>query len=91
MHWLPLQRAIGINPEYADAFYGLGTIRYIQSEYESALVAYKKVLEINPRHAKAHNGLDKIYALATSYCQQAESCYQQGGLCVGTRCIRTSN
>ena len=46
MHWLPLQRAIGINPEYADAFYGLGTIRYIQSEYESVLVAYKKVLEI---------------------------------------------
>ena len=71
------ERAIEINPKYADAFYGLGAIRYIQSEYESALVAYKKVIEINPRHTKAHNGLGKIYALAKSYCQQAEGHYQQ--------------
>jgi len=42
------KKAIAINPDYADAYWGLGCVYYGLKQYPDALAAYKKYLAIEP-------------------------------------------
>jgi Flp pilus assembly protein TadD len=55
------QKALEINPNYADAHYDLGTVLLQKREVNEAIVQYQKVLEINPEYAEAHNNLGTAF------------------------------
>jgi len=46
-------KAIEINPQYADAWYNKGLSLYIQGKYDDAIKAYEKAIEIDPQYASA--------------------------------------
>jgi len=56
-------KAIEINPQYADAYNNRGVTFSLKGDYDRAIADYNKALEINPQYADAyHNrGLTKAY------------------------------
>jgi tetratricopeptide (TPR) repeat protein len=51
------QKAMQINPDYADAHYNLGVARFRTGRVDDAIAQYQKALQINPDFAQAHNNL----------------------------------
>ena len=49
-------KAIEINPRYADAYLNRGLARYDKGDVDGAIVDYIKAIEINPRSARAYVG-----------------------------------
>lgn len=49
------KKAIAINPEYAEAYHGLGYAYADKGELETAITFYKKAIAINPKFAIAYN------------------------------------
>ena len=49
-----LQKAFSINPNYADAYFNMGTALQKQSKLDQAIEAYNKALSINPNYAEAY-------------------------------------
>lgn len=52
-----------------DGYYNLGVCYYNENAIDSAILAYKKTLELNPRYALAANNLGVIYFNKTDYGQ----------------------
>ena len=50
-------KAIAINPDYAEAYYGMGITFIEQGKLEEAIEAYKKVLSLKPDYADAYNNI----------------------------------
>ncbi len=51
------QKALEINPDYADAHYNLGNILCQKGRVDEAIAHYQKALQINPDDAEVHNNL----------------------------------
>ena len=51
------QKALEINPNYAEAHNNLGIAFLQKGQVDEAIDQYQKALEINPNYADAHNNL----------------------------------
>ncbi len=54
-------KAIAINPEYADAYYSRGNAYYDKESLEQAIADYSKAIEINPVYLKAYYNRGVFY------------------------------
>ena len=61
------QRAIKLNPEYAEAINNLGTIEYSRKSYRRAINDYKKALRIAPQSASIYSNLGTAYFARKDY------------------------
>src|SRR5262249_24526806 len=52
-----LQKALEINPSYAEAYRNLGAVFRQQARFDEAIRSLQKALEINPDFADAHKNL----------------------------------
>jgi superkiller protein 3 len=58
---MELEKAIELNPAYADAYNALGVIYHQQKLYQKAIEHYFLAIEAEPGHAKAHTNLAIVY------------------------------
>ena len=58
-----VNRAIVLNPEYAQAFFNLGNLAGMQGETEVAVAAYEKSIALNPDHAPSYSNLGRLMAV----------------------------
>lgn len=70
------ERAIKINPEYAEAVNNLGTIYYAQKSYRKAVTYYRRALKITPNSASVLSNLGTAYFARKKY-KEALEAYQQ--------------
>jgi tetratricopeptide (TPR) repeat protein len=56
-----LEKAIELQPAYADAYNALGVVYHLQKEYQEAIEQYLLAVEADPRHVKAHTNLAMVY------------------------------
>ena len=69
-------RAVQMDPKDADAWYGLGRIRYTEQRFADALSCFQRVLTIVPNSVKAENNLGLAYE-ALNQPDKAAAAYQQ--------------
>jgi tetratricopeptide (TPR) repeat protein len=55
------QKAVGINPEYADAYSCMGFLYLMKGNNDKAIEMYGKVIRINPNDADAYVGMGAAY------------------------------
>ena len=58
-------QAIKLDPDYAQAYHGLGVTYHIKEEnahynYDKAIEAYKKAIKLDPNYVKAHYNLEML-------------------------------
>jgi tetratricopeptide (TPR) repeat protein len=70
------QRAIKLNPRYAEALNNLGTIYYAQKSYKRAIDQYRKALRVSPNSASVLSNLGTAYFARKQY-DEALMYYQQ--------------
>jgi Tfp pilus assembly protein PilF len=58
-HWMTL--AVKMDPKNAEAWYGLGRIRYTQQRFQDAADCFERALVLDPRSVKAENNLGLSY------------------------------
>ena len=58
-----LKQAIRIDPDYAKAYYNLGTAYNKSGKYEESIEAYKQAIRINPDDKDAHYNLGLGYLI----------------------------
>jgi Tfp pilus assembly protein PilF len=58
-HWMTL--AVRMDPKNAEAWYGLGRIRYTQQRFKDAADCFERALVLDPRSIKAENNLGLSY------------------------------
>ena len=51
------EKAIQINPNYAQAHNNLGIVFNELREYQKAISSYQKAIQLNPKHTSAHSNL----------------------------------
>lgn len=56
-----LQKAVTIDPQFAEAYLELGILDSARSNFTQAMSAYKKATEANPQLAEAHYRLGRAY------------------------------
>src|SRR5437588_1111452 len=61
------QRAIKLNPSYAEAINNLGTIEYARKSYRRAIGDYKKALRFAPNSASIFSNLGTAYFARRDY------------------------
>jgi tetratricopeptide (TPR) repeat protein len=61
------QRAIKLNPKYAEAINNLGTIYYAQKNYGKATKYYKRALKLEPGSASIYSNLGTAYFARRKY------------------------
>jgi len=54
-------KAVKMKPDYAEAFYNLGSSQKKIGALKAAIVSYKKAIEIKPNYLDAYNNLGNIY------------------------------
>jgi|GEM_PF-6149722 len=57
------QKAVQLNPNYADAHYGLGLALFDQGRWEDAIRSFQNVVKINPKDKEAREKLYEAYVL----------------------------
>jgi tetratricopeptide (TPR) repeat protein len=57
------EKALAVNPSYAEAFVNIGAVRARQNRLDEAVTSYKKALEIDPDLVEASFGVANIYAM----------------------------
>lgn len=70
------EKAIKVNPQYAEAVNNLGTVFYAQKSYRRAVEQYKKALRLEPRSASFLSNLGTVYFARKNY-DEALATYQQ--------------
>ncbi len=55
------ERALKLNPKFAEAQNNIGTVQYSQKSYRSAVNTYKKALRLSPNSASFHKNLGTAY------------------------------
>lgn len=58
-HWMTL--AVQMDPKDAEAWYGLGRIRFTQQRFQEAVDCFERALVLDPRSVKAENNLGLSY------------------------------
>lgn len=66
------EKAIQIDPTYAPAYHGIGTVHFFNSDYEKAFSYYQKALEYNPDYGPSHKFLGLIYVDRKKYDEAIE-------------------
>jgi len=61
------ERAIRLNPKYAEALNNLGTVYYAAKSYRRAVGQYKKALKQNPESASIYSNLGTAYFARKDY------------------------
>jgi len=51
------QKAVELNPKFAQAHYNLGYVRLQKSQFSEAITDFQEALKLSPNYAKAHNNL----------------------------------
>ncbi len=69
-------RAVEMDPKNADAWYGLGRIRYTEQRFSDALSCFQRVLTLVPKSVKAENNLGLTYE-ALNHLDSAIAAYRQ--------------
>jgi tetratricopeptide (TPR) repeat protein len=67
------QRAIKLNPKYAEAINNLGTIHYAKKSYRRAIGQYKKALKLSPDSASIYSNLGYAQFARKQYAPALES------------------
>ena len=70
------QKALQINPDYAEACYNLGNALLQKGRVDEAIAQYQKALQITPNNTKAHNNLGNAL-LQKGSVDEAIAHYQQ--------------
>jgi tetratricopeptide (TPR) repeat protein len=70
------ERAIKIDPKYAEAVNNLGTVYYSKKNYRRAIVLYRKALKLSPESASIYSNLGTGFFARKNY-KQATECYQK--------------
>ena len=70
------ERAIKLNPNYAEAINNLGTIQYARKSYRRAIAEYNKALRITPESASILSNLGTAYFARKNY-ELAFATYQK--------------
>jgi len=70
------ERAVKLNPEYAEAINNLGTIFYSQKSYRRAINQYRRSLRIQPENASVLSNLGTAFFARKNY-QEAFTMYQK--------------
>ena len=60
-------KAIEINPRYAEAYNNRGIAYLRKGQYDKAISDFTKVIEINPKDAMAHENRGLVYAILGQY------------------------
>ncbi|CAN5812748.1 hypothetical protein BH18ACI4_BH18ACI4_24090 [soil metagenome] len=58
------QKAVELNPTYADAHYGLGLALFDQGRWQEAIQSFEQALKLNSKDKEAAAKLEKAYVLA---------------------------
>jgi len=61
------ERAVKLNPKYAEAINNIGTVHYAQKSYRRAIGQYKKALKITPNSASIYSNLGTAYFARKNY------------------------
>ncbi len=61
------ERAIKVNPKYAEAINNLGTVFYAEKSYRRAINEYKKALRYSPESASIYSNLGTAYFARKNY------------------------
>lgn len=69
-------RAINLNPEYADAYFNQAKTFRAQQRYQDAIDSYSKCITINPEYAEAYSNRGTIYLDDLSEIDKALADYQ---------------
>ena len=56
-----LRQAVGLDPDFAQAHFNLGGLRYVRGDYPGAITAYKRVIELKENHVDAWRMLTWSY------------------------------
>jgi tetratricopeptide (TPR) repeat protein len=67
------ERAVKLNPRYAEAINNLGTVYYALRSYRRAITYYKKALEFAPNSASIYSNLGTAYFARRRYDLASES------------------
>jgi tetratricopeptide (TPR) repeat protein len=67
------EKAVKLNPTYAEAINNLGTVAYAQKSYRRATNHYKKAIAIAPASASMHSNLGTAYFARKKYEEASES------------------
>ncbi|MEG4577250.1 tetratricopeptide repeat protein [Microcoleus sp. N3A4] len=70
------QRAIQLQPSYADAYHNLGEVLSLQGKWEEAIAAYRQAIDLNPNFDAPHYGLGKAWA-SLDRREEAIACYRR--------------
>ena len=62
-----VQKALKLDPDYAEAHYYLGFIHYQQSEYKPAEKEFRRAIHLNSYYTDAHNHLGLVYREMKEY------------------------
>jgi len=62
-----VQKALKLDPDYAEAHYYMGFIHYQQSEYKPAEKEFRKAIHLNSYYTDAHNHLGLVYRETKQY------------------------
>ncbi|MGB9605596.1 MAG: tetratricopeptide repeat protein [Bryobacteraceae bacterium] len=68
------ERAVKLNPRYAEAINNIGTVHYAQKNYRRAISQYKKALKISPESASIYSNLGTAYFARRNY-KEASKAY----------------
>ncbi len=66
------QKAVKIDPKYAEAINNIGTVHYAQKSYRRAVGQYKKALRLTPNSASIHSNLGTAYFARKKYKDAAQ-------------------
>lgn len=70
------ERAVKLDPSYAEAINNLGTVHYAAKSYRRAIGQYKRALKLQPNSASIYSNLGTAYFARKNY-QQASEAYQK--------------
>jgi Tfp pilus assembly protein PilF len=54
------QQVLHGNEDNIDAIYAMGWIAFCRQDFEDARARFQRVIELNPRHARAHNNIGTL-------------------------------
>ncbi len=69
------ERAVKLEPKYAEAINNIGTVEYASKNYRRATKFYKKALTIQPRSASVYSNLGTAWFSRRNY-KEATACYE---------------
>ena len=61
------RQALGMNPDFAEAYYNLGNALRLQGNLEQAISHYRHALNLNPDYAEAHHNLGEALAVSGEF------------------------